>query len=118
MVRGNYGKYVASESTNMATLNNPVNTSVNSASRGWTDGNGNFRPDCDLLNPGLQDNLATGGDRCAALNGNLGSVLTSASYSPDITSGFGVRPNDQEIAFGVQHDPAALGTPGHTSLVR
>jgi len=32
VVRANYGKYVASESTNMATLNNRVNTSVNSAS--------------------------------------------------------------------------------------
>jgi len=104
VVRGNYGKYVASESTNMATLNNRVNTSINSANRSWTDSNGNLRPDCDLQNPGAQNLSAIGGDVCGALDNNLGSLLIAAQYDPSITQGFGVRPNDQEIAFGVQRE--------------
>src|SRR4029079_16720917 len=101
VVRANYAKYLASESTNMATLNNHVNTSVNSASRGWTDTNGNFFPDCNLSNPNAQ--TVPGGDTCGSLNAPLGSLAIAATYEPSITSGFGVRPWDKEIAFGVQH---------------
>ena len=95
VVRGNWGKYLASESTNMATLNNRVNTSVNNASRTWTDSNGNFVPDCNLYNSALNG-------ECGLLNAPLGSLNVAAAYSPEITSGFGVRPNDQEVAFGFQ----------------
>src|SRR6185369_3574867 len=86
---------VASESTNMATLNNRVNTSINSAQRNWTDTNGNFRPDCDLSNTAL--NL-----ECGQLNAPLGSLNVAAAYDSSITSGFGVRPNDQEVSAGFQ----------------
>jgi hypothetical protein len=104
VVRGNYGRYVASESTNMATLNNPVNTSVNSANRTWTDTNGNLVPDCDLHNPGAQNLSGSGGDICGALDAPLGSLAIAAQYDPAITHGWFVRPYDQEIAFGVQHE--------------
>jgi len=96
VVRGNYAKYVASESTNMATLNNPVNTSINQASRQWTDTNGNFVPDCNLSNP------AANGE-CGQLQAPLGSLNVAARYDPSITGGWGVRPNDHEISAGVQH---------------
>ena len=102
MIRGNYGKYLASESTNMATLNNRVNTSVNQGNRSWTDFNRNLKPDCNLQNPGAQDLSASGGDICSALDSNLGSLAIAATYDPALTTGFGVRPNDQEIAFGIQ----------------
>jgi hypothetical protein len=101
-VRGVYARYVASESTNMATLNNRVNTSVNSVTRSWTDVNGNFVPDCDLKNLGAQNLSASGGDVCGVA-GPLGSLNVAAQYDSRITSGFGVRPSDQEIAIGVQH---------------
>jgi Carboxypeptidase regulatory-like domain/TonB-dependent Receptor Plug Domain len=102
VVRGNYGKYLASESTNMATLNNRINTSVNQGNRSWNDFNKNLKPDCNLQNPGAQDLSASGGDICGALDSNLGSLAIAAAYDPKLTSGFGVRPNDQEIAFGLQ----------------
>jgi hypothetical protein len=97
VVKGNWGRFLASESTNMATLNNRVNTSVNSASRSWTDSNGNFIPDCNLYNPALNG-------ECGLLNAPLGSLNVAANYLSEITTGFGVRPNDQEIALGVQHE--------------
>jgi carboxypeptidase family protein len=100
VVRGNFGKYVASESTNMATLNNRVNTSINSATRSWTDTNGNFKPDCNLAITTAQ--TVPGGDTCGALSAPLGSLNVAASYDPSITSGFGVRPNDQEVSVGAQ----------------
>ena len=96
VVRANWAKYIASESTNMATLNNRVNTSINSASRSWTDTNGNFQPDCDLTNPGLNA-------ECGPLNAPLGSLNVAARYDSSITAGWGVRPNDHEVSAGVQH---------------
>jgi hypothetical protein len=108
VVRANYGKFVASESTNMATLNNRVNTSINSATRSWQDANGNFIPDCVLSDINAQNPTGAGadvstGDTCGALNAPLGSLNVAATYDPSITSGFGVRPNDQEISAGLQH---------------
>jgi hypothetical protein len=50
VVRGNWGRYVASESTATATANNPINTRVLNAFRLWNDANGNFFPDCNLTN--------------------------------------------------------------------
>jgi hypothetical protein len=97
VVRGNWGRFLASESTNMATLNNRVNTSVNSAARSWTDRNGNFIPDCNL-------NDAAENGECGLLDAPLGSLNIAASYSPEITTGFGVRPDDQEFAVGFQHE--------------
>ena len=96
VARANYGRYVASESTNMATLNNRVNTSINSATRSWTDSNGNFAPDCNLANPALNG-------ECGPLNAPLGSLNVAARYDASITGGFGVRPNDREVSAGVQH---------------
>jgi hypothetical protein len=96
VVRGNWAKYIASESTNMATLNNPVNTTINSATRQWTDRNGNFLPDCDLSNTGVNG-------ECGALSAPLGSLNVAAKYDPSITTGWGVRPNDHEVSAGIQH---------------
>ena len=109
VARANYAKYVQSESTNMATLNNPVNTSVNSGSRNWADTNGNFLVDCNILDNNAQNPTGSGGadlssgDTCGALTSNLGSLNVAARYEPEITQGFGVRPNDHEISFGIQH---------------
>ena len=100
IARAAYNRYVASESTNMATLNNRVNTSINSATRNWTDTNGNFKPDCDLTNAAAQ--TIPGGDACGALNAPLGNLNVAATYDSAITSGFGVRPNDQEVSAGFQ----------------
>ena len=67
--------------------------------RAWTDANGNFVPDCDLLNPGAQDLRAGGGDFCGALsNTNFGRPSLTNTFDPAILNGWGVRPSDWQLA--------------------
>ncbi len=85
VARGNFGNYLAAESTATATANNPLNTSINNASRTWRDTNGNFFPDCDLRNPGVNG-------ECLALSQPLGALNIITRFDPAMLSGWGVRP--------------------------
>ena len=64
--------------------------------------------DCDLLSPAAQDNLATGGDLCAAVGGvglNFGNANpNTTTINPDILGGWGVRPYDWQFGASVQHE--------------
>jgi hypothetical protein len=95
VVRGNWGRYVASESTATATANNPINTRVLNAFRTWTDANGNFVPDCNLAIP-------TANGECGGLSAPLGQTNATTHWDPSVLSGFGVRPSDIELLLGVQ----------------
>jgi hypothetical protein len=95
VIRGSWGRYVASESTATATANNPINTRVLNAFRGWGDANGNFFPDCNLTNP------AANGE-CGALSAPLGQTNATTHWDPSVLNGWGVRPSDIELLFGVQ----------------
>ena len=90
------------------TANNPAARIVRSVvTRGWVD-NGNYIVDCDLRNPALQDNRATGGDQCAALTGdnvNFGNANPNSTViNPAILKGWGVRPGDWQLGVSVQHE--------------
>jgi hypothetical protein len=62
-------------------------------------------PDCDLVNPALQDNRATGGDLCGAIaNTNFGQAVPGVTYDPDTLSGWGKRAFNWEFSTGVQHE--------------
>jgi len=112
----NFGKYVEAATADVIySSNNPaarivtrVGSGPGSAARGWTDGNKNYAVDCDLLNPARQDNLATGGDLCAALGGNnlnFGNANPNTTViNPAILSGWGVRPYDWQVGVSVQHE--------------
>jgi hypothetical protein len=51
-IKASIGKFVTAESVNdLAFLNNPMVTSILTATRTWTDTNNNFIPDCNLSNP-------------------------------------------------------------------
>jgi hypothetical protein len=72
--------------------------------RAWTDANGDFVPDCDLLNPAAQDNRASGRDLCGVMsNVNFGTNLLSNNFDPAILRGWGVRPSDWNLAVTLQH---------------
>ena len=91
-------RYVEQGSYNIANDNNPVVTSVLSATRTWNDINGNYIPDCALTNP-------AGNGECGALNNvNFGRNNPNASrYSQDVLDGFGVRNYAWDFAAEVQH---------------
>lgn len=85
-VKGFVGKYLVGYGLNQVNPYNPVNTSVLSASRQWNDANGNFLPDCNLINP-------LGNGECGQIN-NLafGQANPSATITdPTLTHGWGVR---------------------------
>jgi hypothetical protein len=109
-LKANIGKYLQNATNDENyTANNPAARIIRSVTaRGWQDGNSNFVVDCDLRNPDLQDNLATGGDRCAALAGdnrNFGSANPNLTViNPEILEGWGVRPNDWQFSLSVQQE--------------
>jgi len=112
----NFGRYLEAATADVIySSNNPaarivtrVGSGTGSAPRGWTDGNGNYAVDCDLLNPAAQNNLAAGGDLCAALGGNnlnFGNANpNTTTVNPAILGGWGVRPYDWQFGASVQHE--------------
>jgi hypothetical protein len=72
--------------------------------RQWTDGNGNFRPDCDLLNQAQQDLRGSGGDFCGAGDSRFGQPTPNTTYDPELLSGWGKRFYNWEFSTGVQHE--------------
>ena len=80
--------------------------------RTWTDNNGNYVPDCDLLSGASQDLRAAGGDFCGAwANPNFGKAVDasgnpiySTSYAEKILKGWGTRPSDWQIGLTLQQE--------------
>ena len=110
----NVGKYLeAATNHNTYSLSNPAARIAGSpvlgapppVTRAWTDSNGNYKPDCDLLNPNAQNLSASGGDICGVLsNLNFGKPVFTGSFDPEILEGWGVRPSDWQIGVSVQQE--------------
>jgi hypothetical protein len=76
-----------------------------SVTRAWTDANGNYSPDCNLMVGTAQDLRAGGGDFCGAWsNSNFGQNVYSLSYDEQILKGWGVRPSDWQIGVTLQQE--------------
>jgi hypothetical protein len=91
----NDGRYVAP---------NPAATAVTLASRPWTDSNGNFAVDCDLLNAAVQDLRASGGDLCGQGDANYGKNRAATVLDPSILGGWKARPYDWQFGVSVQQE--------------
>jgi hypothetical protein len=102
----NFSKYLeTAQNGGLYTQNNPAVTFQQTTTRSWTDGNGNFTPDCDLMNPAAQNNLATGGDNCGVWNNlNFGIPFGTTRVNPDVQHGWGVRNFDWQFGVAVQHE--------------
>jgi hypothetical protein len=71
--------------------------------RAWNDANGNFVPDCDLLNPNAQDHRTSGGDMCGVLsNTSFGQNVLTNNFDPAVLNGWGVRPSDWSLDVALQ----------------
>ena len=98
-VKASLSQYVAGQSVAIADANNPLNTSVNSVFRTWTDANRDWVPDCDLRNTlqngecGQVDNLAFGQPNAQA-----------SRYADDVLHGYGARPYSWEFSTGIQRE--------------
>ena len=89
------GRYISGGS--LATNVNPVNTSVNNATRSWTDSNVNYAPDCDFSNP------ATNGECGPLSNLNFGKANPAATqFDKEVLEGWGVRPYNWSVSAAVQ----------------
>jgi len=101
----NVGKYLqaAQNGLTYATLR-PSGRLTTTATRAWTDANGNFVPDCDLSNTGAQSPATTGSiDTCAQISDlAFGSEKFTSDLDPQLVSGWGVRAGDWQIGASVQ----------------
>ena len=106
-VKLNVGKYLeAATNQNLYTATNPISRIVTSVTRTWTDANGNFAPDCDLLTLTAQDLRPAGGDFCAQVSDlNFGRPqAVSDTYDPALLGGWSVRPGDWQVGASIQQE--------------
>ena len=103
-VKVNISKYLeTAQNGGLYTINNPAVTFQQTTNRSWTDGNRNFVPDCNLMNPAAQNNAASGGDNCGAWsNSNFGNPFVTTRVNPDVQHGWGVRNYDWQFGIAVQ----------------
>jgi hypothetical protein len=116
----NIGKYLqAATNQTQYVINNPALDGRNgrggprfqsNSSRSWTDRNGNFLPDCDLMNKNAQNattdpNFDPTRDSCGAWNNlNFGDLNNPLTVNPDVLHGWGVRPYDWLFGVNVQQE--------------
>jgi outer membrane receptor protein involved in Fe transport len=105
-LKGNIGKYMhPASNAGRFTASNPSERMVTIVDRAWVDGNGNYLPDCDLLNGAPQNNLASGGDSCGVwINPNFGRAVPTTTLAPNLLSGWGNRPNDWQFGISIQQE--------------
>jgi hypothetical protein len=98
-IKTNIGRYVAKTNVDVAVLLNPITTSVNTATRAWTDANQNYFPDCDL------GDFALNGECGAISDQNFGKSNPNAvRWSDDVREGWGTRDYNWEFGTEVQHE--------------
>jgi hypothetical protein len=103
----NLGRYVLAQrlTSTYTNLGNPVNAMANQVTRSWNDRgglgvNGDYVPQCNLLNP-----LANG--ECGALSdARFGQPIPSTLSDPAMLKGWGKRPDQWEFEGAVQHQLA------------
>src|SRR4029077_18004511 len=71
----------------------------------WPDGNRNYVIGCDLFSTVTQNDLAGGGDVCAALPASFGTNTVTTVQDPRIfNGGWGIRPGDWNFTGSWQQE--------------
>ena len=111
-VKFNFGRYLAPATNDtIYTQNNPANRIVGynntPVNRSWTDVNGNYVVDCEIMNFAAQ--TVPGGDICGAVTGNslnYGKPGTSTRVNPALLNGWNIRPTDSQWGINLQQELA------------
>ena len=93
-------KYLAGQGLQggFPTTTNPVQRLVTNTTRTWTDINGDFVPNCDLLAP-------LGNGECGPVaNTAFNQTIPGTSFDPEILNGWGKRGYNWEFSAGVQQE--------------
>jgi hypothetical protein len=98
VLKATLARYVKGESYMIARAVNPVDATVSSTRRAWTDHNGNFTPDCDLRN------VEANGECGPADDNKFGQMIPGTTYDEAATRGFGVRPYNWGASLSVEHE--------------
>ena len=103
-----WGRYLAFASNDQPfTSTNPAATLVGDADRDWTDNDGDFVVDCDLLNTAEQSPATGSVDTCAEVIGNdanFGRVGAATIVDPDVLTGWGKRTHDYQTEITLQQE--------------
>jgi hypothetical protein len=95
----NLGKYLQSANNqDRYTVSNPATRFQRTTSRSWSDTDGDYVPDCDLMNPVLN------GECGAWLQPAFGNAISPVTINPAILHGWGIRPYDWQLGASVQHE--------------
>lgn len=97
-VKVSLGRYVGALGAFFPSFINPANTIVQSTNRTWDDANGNYVPDCDLIN------RAANGECGSIDNAAFGTVRVATRYANDVLEGFGNRPYTWTASASVQRE--------------
>ena len=98
-VRISLNKYLGGQALGgFGSNTNPVARLANTTTRGWTDTNGDFRPDCELTNP------AANGECRQIDNAAFGRQVSTQVRDLDLRTGWGKRSFNYEFATGVQRE--------------
>jgi len=89
-VKGTISRYVQTSTVGFARLLNPLNTSVNTATRAWGDANNDGVPQLSELGP-LSNNA-------------FGQVNIATRYDPETIHGFDRRRNNWEVSTTISHE--------------
>jgi hypothetical protein len=98
-VKGNIGRYVGGQAVDIASALHPINASIYSVTRNWTDSNHDYSPDCDLKNPLLNGECGQISDLNFGKNNPL-----ATQYAPGVLTGWGHRDYNWQANLSVQHE--------------
>jgi hypothetical protein len=97
-LKASVNRYVTQAVFGFTANANPFQTTVNSATRGWTD-DGDYIPEGDPLNP-LPNGEFTG----TLSNLNFGKSIVTTRLDPEVSEGWGKRGYNWEYTASVQHE--------------
>jgi len=92
-VKATFSRYVQTSTVGTARSLNPLNTSVNSATRPWDDSN--------------RDGIPQPSELGALSNNAFGQVNIATHFDPETITGFGHRRNNWEVSATASHELAA-----------